>query len=68
MSLLFLAVTLVCLLSISSNTSYSATSVSAIFGASSSITSNNNFLTYQDNTLGIEIDYPTGWIHETLKM
>ena len=64
MSLLFLVVTLVCLLSISSNTSYSTTSVSAIFGASSSITSNNNFLTYQDNTLGIEIDYPTGWIHE----
>ncbi len=64
MSLLYLAVTLVCLLSISSNTSYSTTSVSAIFGASSSITTNNNFLTYHDNTLGIKIDYPTGWIHE----
>ena len=64
MSVLCLAVILVCLLSISSNTSYSATSVSAIFGASSSITTNNNFLTYQDNTLGIKIDYPAGWIHE----
>jgi hypothetical protein len=25
---------------------------------------NNNFLTYQDSTLGIKIDYPVGWIHE----
>src|SRR6185437_13246941 len=65
MSLLCLAATLVCSLSISSNMSYSTTSVSAIFGASSSITTtNNNFLTYQDNILGIKIDYPTGWIHE----
>ena len=65
MSLLCLAAILVCSLSISSNMSYSTTSVSAIFGASSSITTtNNNFLTYQDNTLGIKIDYPTGWIHE----
>ena len=65
MSLLCLAATLVCSLSISSNMSYSTTSVSAIFGASSSITTtNNNFLTYQDNVLGIKIDYPTGWIHE----
>ena len=64
MSLLYLAVTLVCLLSISPNTSYSTTSVSAIFSASSSITTNNNFLTYRDSTLGINIDYPTGWIHE----
>jgi serine/threonine-protein kinase len=45
--------------------SYSTTSVSAIFGASSSITTTkNNFLTHQDNILGIKIDYPTGWIHE----
>ncbi len=52
-------------MSISSNASYSTTSVSAIFGASSSITTtNNNFLTYQDNTLGIKIDYPAGRIHE----
>jgi serine/threonine-protein kinase len=61
-------VTLICLLSVSesygSNTLYSAIPVSAIFGASSSINNNNNFLTYQDNTLGIKIDYPTGWIHE----
>lgn len=64
MSLLFLAVTLVYLLSISSNTSYATTSVSSIFDAYSSITTNNSFLTYQDNTLGIKIDYPTSWIHE----
>jgi hypothetical protein len=60
--------TLICLLSVSksygSNTLYSAIPVSAIFGASSSINNNNNFLTYQDNTLGIKIDYPAGWIHE----
>lgn len=55
--------TLVCLLSINSNTSYSTTSASAIFGASP-ITTNNNFLSFQDNTLGIKIDYPAGWIHE----
>jgi len=62
-SLIFLAVTLVCLLSIYSNTSYSTTSVSAIFNASP-ITADNNFSTYHDNTLGIKIDYPAGWIHE----
>jgi hypothetical protein len=60
MSLLLLAVTLVCLLSISSNTPYSATSVSAIFGESPSITTDNDFLTYQDNALGIKTVYPTG--------
>ena len=67
-SLLSLAVTLICFLSISdsygSNTSYPTIPVSAISGASSPINNNNNFLTYQDNTLGIKIDYPAGWIHE----
>jgi serine/threonine-protein kinase len=24
----------------------------------------NNFLTYEDSTLGIKIDYPAGWTHE----
>ena len=65
-SLLSLGVTLICLLSISgsygSNTLYYTIPVSAILGASSPI--NNNFSTYQDNTLGIKIDYPVGWIHE----
>jgi serine/threonine-protein kinase len=51
-------------LSISSNTSYSTTSVSAIFSSSSPLATNNNFITYKDNSLGIKIDYPSGWIHE----
>jgi eukaryotic-like serine/threonine-protein kinase len=67
-SLLSLAMTLICLLSISesfgSDTLYSTIPVSAIFGTSSTINTNNNFLTYQDNTLGIKIDYPAGWIRE----
>jgi len=25
---------------------------------------NNNFIAYQDSTLGIKIDYPAGWTHE----
>ena len=41
---------------------YSAKPVSATFGGSSSINTNNNFLKYKDDT--IEIDYPAGWIHE----
>jgi hypothetical protein len=72
-SLLSLIVTLVCSLSITncygSTTLSSAISVSAIFGTSSpttiaTTTTNNDFLTYQDVTLGIKIDYPSGWIHE----
>jgi len=43
---------------------YSAVQASAFLGFPSSIASNNNFLTYQDSTLGIKIDYPVGWIHE----
>jgi serine/threonine-protein kinase len=62
--LLCLATTLLCLLSIGSNTSYTTTSVSAILGSSSQLTTNNNFITYKDNSLGIKIDYPSGWIHE----
>jgi serine/threonine-protein kinase len=64
MSLLCLAAILLCLFSINSNTSYSTTSASDIFNASSSLTTNNNFITYKDNILGIKIDYPSGWIHE----
>lgn len=43
---------------------YSAVQVSAFLGFPSSTANNNNFLTYQDSTLGIKIDYPVGWIHE----
>jgi len=43
---------------------YSAVQASAFLGFPSSTASNNNFLTYQDSTLGIKIDYPVGWIHE----
>jgi eukaryotic-like serine/threonine-protein kinase len=68
-SLLSLAVTLICLLSISESYGSDGLSftipVSATFGASPKVnTNNNNFLTYQDNTMGIKIDYPAGWIHE----
>ena len=62
--MLCLAAILLCLLSINSNTSYSTTSVSDIFNASSPLTTNINFITYKDNSLGIKIDYPSGWIHE----
>jgi serine/threonine-protein kinase len=51
------------LLSISESYGSNTIPVSAILGASSEI-NNNNFLTYKDNTLGIKIDYPVGWIHE----
>ena len=67
-SLLCLAVTLISLLSISesygSDRSSITIPVSATFGVSSKVNTNNNFLTYQDNTLRIKIDYPAGWIHE----
>jgi eukaryotic-like serine/threonine-protein kinase len=43
---------------------YSALQASAFLGLLSPIADNNNFLTYQDSTLGIKIDYPLGWIHE----
>ena len=64
-SLLSLSAVLVYLLYISEYYGpYSAKPVSAIFGGSSSINTNNNFLKYKDDTIGIEIDYPAGWIHE----
>lgn len=56
--LLSLAVTLTCLLSIGES------HASVTFGAFSLVNTNNNFLTYQDNSLGLRIDYPAGWIHE----
>ncbi|MFL6441129.1 MAG: hypothetical protein ACJ702_04135, partial [Nitrososphaeraceae archaeon] len=67
--MLSLTLTLVCSLSITnsygSTILSSAISVSAIFGTSSpATTTSNDFLTYQDATLGIKIDYPAGWIHE----
>jgi eukaryotic-like serine/threonine-protein kinase len=43
---------------------YSALQASAFLGLPSPIADNSNFLTYQDSTLGIKIDYPLGWIHE----
>ena len=64
-SLLSVSAALVYLLSISeSYGSYSAKPASAIFGGSSLIDTNNNFVTYKDDTIGIKIDYPAGWIHE----
>src|SRR5918911_4880534 len=67
-SLLSLAVTLICLLSISesygSDRSSFTIPVLATFGVSPKVNTNNNFLTYQDNTLRIKIYYPAGWIHE----
>ena len=67
-SLLSLAMTLICLLSISeyhgSDRSSFIIPISATLGASPTVNANNNFLTYQDNTLGIKIGYPAGWIHE----
>jgi serine/threonine-protein kinase len=56
---------LIYLLSISeSDSPYSAKPVSAILAWSASINANNDFLTYKDDTIGIRIDYPAGWIHE----
>ena len=59
--------TLICLLSISESYGpdrlFFTISVAATFGVSPTV-STNNFLTYQDNTMGIKIDYPAGWIHE----
>jgi hypothetical protein len=58
------------LISNSSTTSSSTPSSSstlyafALFGLGSSPKDNNNFLTYQDSTLGIKIDYPAGWAQE----
>ena len=58
------------LISNSSTTSSSTPSSSstlyafALFGFGSSPKDNNNFLTYQDSTLGIKIDYPAGWAQE----
>ena len=64
-SLLSFSGVLIYLLSISeSDGPYSAKPVSAIFAWSSSINANNNFLTFKDDTIGIKIDYPVGWIHE----
>jgi eukaryotic-like serine/threonine-protein kinase len=46
--------------------SYSSTEseASAFLGIGSLIDHNNDFLTYQDTTLGIKINYPASWIHE----
>jgi hypothetical protein len=64
-SLLSLSAALVYLLSFSDSYGpYSAKAVSAIFGGSYLINTNNNFLTYKDDIIGIKIDYPADWIHE----
>ncbi|HZE77971.1 MAG TPA: PsbP-related protein [Nitrososphaeraceae archaeon] len=48
----------------SSSSSSSTLYAFALFGLGSSPKDNNNFLTYQDSTLGIKIDYPAGWTQE----
>jgi hypothetical protein len=75
-SLLSLTLTLVC--SLSATNSYGSTTLCSVIPVSANsdtcsptiipttttTTINNDFLTYQDATLGIRIDYPPGWIHE----
>jgi serine/threonine-protein kinase len=66
----WIAIILVSLILISSSSSTLIPSTSttlyalALFGFGSSPKDNNNFLTYQDSTLGIKIDYPAGWAQE----
>jgi hypothetical protein len=53
-------------LSLIANSSTIISQASALFDIASptSNTDINKFLTYQDSTLGIKIDYPAGWTHE----
>jgi eukaryotic-like serine/threonine-protein kinase len=66
----WIAIILVSLILISNSSSTPIPSTSttlyalALFGFGSSPKDNNNFLTYQDSTLGIKIDYPAGWAQE----
>jgi len=61
----FQSVAMIIISSLSSaNCSTSISQASALFDILSPTSNNNNFLTYQDSTLGIKIDYPAGWTHE----
>jgi hypothetical protein len=64
-SLLSIAMIMICL-SLIANSSTIISQASALFDIASptSNTDINKFLTYQDSTLGIKIDYPAGWTHE----
>lgn len=61
----FQSVAMIIISSLSSANCYTSISqASALFDILSPTSNNNNFLTYQDSTLGIKIDYPAGWTHE----
>lgn len=64
-SLLFIAMIMISL-SLIANCSTFIPQASALFDIASPTSNNdiNKFLTYQDSTLGIKIDYPIGWTHE----
>ena len=64
-SLLSIAMIMVSLALIA-NSSTIISQATALFDIASptSNTDINKFLTYQDSTLGIKIDYPAGWTHE----
>ena len=49
---------------LSANCATTISQASALFDILSPTSNNNNFLTYQDSTLGIKLDYPAGWTHE----
>jgi eukaryotic-like serine/threonine-protein kinase len=58
----FQSVTMVIISLLLSANCYTAMSqASALFDI---LSNNNNFIAYQDSTLGIKIDYPAGWTHE----
>src|SRR5438067_2643311 len=62
----FHSVTMVIISSLLSANCYTTMSqASALFDIlSPTSNNNNNFIAYQDSTLGIKIDYPAGWTHE----
>jgi eukaryotic-like serine/threonine-protein kinase len=64
-SLLSIPMIMICLTLIA-NCSTIISQASALFDITSPTSSINinKFLTYQDSTLGIKIDYPAGWTHE----
>jgi serine/threonine-protein kinase len=43
---------------------YTLTRIGTTTAASAASLANNGFLSYQDTSVGIKIDYPSGWIHE----
>ena len=62
----FHSVTMIIISSLLSANCYTTMSqASALFDIlSPTSNNNNNFIAYQDSTLGIKIDYPAGWTHE----